>query len=424
MLWKKTGRYVGGQRRAMNRLEELRARARRSLDVEPAYGSHIDLLRYIRPTEAAEYVDRLQDLPERVIEQMERVGIDPSEENKAASYVQLDNTVSYRRKLHPDLDLLTLEEALQDEHFINDYYWNLIDVGQDKFTAAAMLHGRAGYVIFTKKGQRVDLPVQTCLFMKSPVSFQAPHNVVVAEEGSTLHVITGCGIIPESVGLHVGITEFYVKSNAIVTFTMIHDWSPTTNVRPRTAAVVEEGGVFVSNYVNLSSKGLATFQSYPSVHLKGDRSRTFMSSIVLGKATSKIDVGSSVLMTGEGTKAEIVSKAISSDASEIVARAKILARSKGSKGHVECRGLMLSDTSRIWAVPELDSTSKEVELTHEAAVGKLAEEEIFYLMSKGLKRDEAVSVLVRGFLEVKAPELPPMLERQIRLAADQSVKGL
>jgi hypothetical protein len=85
---------------------------------------------------------------------------------------------------------------------------------------------------------------------------------------------------------------------------------------------------------------------------------------------------------------------------------------------------MLSDTSRITAVPELDSTASDVELTHEAAVGRLAEEEIFYLMSKGLRRDEAVSVLVRGFLEVKVPGLPPILERQIKYAADQGVKGL
>jgi hypothetical protein len=355
---------------------------------------------------------------------MAGVGIDSKETGKAASYVQLDHSVVYRNKLYQGIDLLTLEEALQDEDFAENYYWRLIDVGQDKFTASAKLYGHAGYVVRTKPGQKVELPVQTCLFMRAPNSFQAPHNVVIAEEGSTLHVVTGCGIVPESVGLHVGISEFYVKKNATVTFTMIHDWAPTTNVRPRTAAAVEDGGVFVSSYVNLSSHGLSSFQSYPSVHLKGDGSRAFLSSIVLGRASSDIDLGSSVLMTGRKAKAEIISKCITRDSSQIVARSKIQANSQDATGHIECRGLMLSDDSRIRAVPELDSTVKDVELTHEAAVGKLAEDEIFYLMAKGLKRDEAISVLVRGFLEVKVPGLPPLLEQQIKYVADQSVKSL
>ena len=405
------------------RMDELDVRAKASLTVEPAYGSHVDIGKYLGLAEDSEKIERMDDLPEGILGRLNNIGIDSKEQSKAGTYVQFDNSVIYK-KLHSNLELLSLEEAVQDERFVQDYYWKLIDVGQDKFTASAKLFGKAGYVIVTKPGQVVDMPVQTCLFIKSPVSFQAPHNVVVADEGSTVHVVTGCGIVPESVGLHVGITEFYVKKGATVTFTMIHDWAPTTHVRPRTAAVVEEGGVFISSYVNLSSKGLASFQSYPSVHLKGDRAMAFLSSLVLGKASSDIDLGSSVLITGRESKAEIVSKSISKDDSKVVARAKIQAKASGSKGHIECRGLMLSDTSRITAVPELDSTAKDVELTHEAAVGRLAEEEIFYLMSKGLKRDEAISVLVRGFLEVKVPGLPPILERQIKYVADQSVKGL
>jgi len=405
------------------RMDELDVRAKASLTVEPAYGSRVDIGKYLGLAEDSEKIERMDDLPEGILGRLNNIGIDSKEQSKAGTYVQFDNSVIYK-KLHSNLELLSLEEAVQDERFVQDYYWKLIDVGQDKFTASAKLFGKAGYVIVTKPGQVVDMPVQTCLFIKSPVSFQAPHNVVVADEGSTVHVVTGCGIVPESVGLHVGITEFYVKKGATVTFTMIHDWAPTTHVRPRTAAVVEEGGVFISSYVNLSSKGLASFQSYPSVHLKGDRARAFLSSLVVGKASSDIDLGSSVLITGRESKAQIVSKSISKDDSKIVARAKIQAKASGSKGHIECRGLMLSDTSRITAVPELDSTAKDVELTHEAAVGRLAEEEIFYLMSKGLKRDEAISVLVRGFLEVKVPGLPPILERQIKYAADQSVKGL
>ncbi|MEM3404317.1 MAG: SufD family Fe-S cluster assembly protein [Nitrososphaeria archaeon] len=406
------------------RIEALNKRASESLAFKPKYGPDIELSKYLKQIPHSEKVDRINALPETLTSKMQNIGIDTKEESKAGSYVQLDHDIVYKKRFYPNVELLTLEEALNDEDFVENYYWRLIDVGQDKFTAAAQLYGHGGYVIKTEEEQKLDVPIQACLLIKSPEAFQAPHNVIVAEAGSTLHVVTGCAVMPESVGLHAGITEFYVKRNATVTFTMIHDWNKVSDVRPRTTAVVEEGGVFINNYINLSPSGLRSLQAYPTVVLKGDNSRAFMSSIVIGSASSYIDLGSAITIMGKGSKAEIVSRSISKDQAQIVARARITAQAPNSKGHIECRGLMLSDGSRIWAVPELDSTIKDVELTHEAAVGRLAEDEIFYLLSRGMSRDEAVSTLVRGFLEVKVPGLPRMLEEQIKLATDISTKGL
>lgn len=406
------------------RIEELNKRALESLQSKPRYGPDIDLSKYLKPITPSERVNGFNAIPEALKSKMRNVGIDTKEESKAGSYIQLDHDMVYKKKLYPNIELLSLEEALKDDEFIENYYWRLIDVGQDKFTAAAKLYGHGGYIIKTKEDQRLDMPIQACLLIKSPEAFQAPHNVIIAETGSTLHVVTGCAVMPESVGLHAGITEFYIKRNATVTFTMIHDWNKVSDVRPRTAAVVEEGGVFINNYINLSPSGLKSLQAYPSVLLRGEGSRAFMSSIVIGSSSSYIDLGSAITIMGKNSKAEIVSRSISKDKAQIVARAKITAQAPNSKGHIECRGLMLSDGSKIWAVPELDSTVKDVELTHEAAVGRLAEDEIFYLLSRGMNRDEAVSTLVRGFLEVKAPGLPKMLEEQIKLAMDISTRGL
>ncbi|MGQ9781943.1 MAG: SufB/SufD family protein [Nitrososphaeria archaeon] len=410
--------------RTEDRLKALNKRAGESIGIKPKYGPDIDLAQYLNPIPSTEAVSSMNSIPEDVVRRLQDVGLDPMEQSKAGSYIQLDHDIIYKKKFYKNVDLLSLEEAQQDQDFIEDYYWRLIDVGQDKFTAAAQLYGHGGYVIIAKERQSIDVPIQACLLIKSRQAFQAPHNVIVAEPGSKVHVVTGCAAMPESVGLHAGITEFYVKENATVTFTMIHDWTKVTDVRPRTAAIVEDGGAFISNYLNLSPSGLRSLQSYPSVNLNGENSRSFMSSIVIGRSSSYIDIGSEISIYGKNSGAEIVSRSISLDSSQIVARARIAAHASDSRGHIECRGLMLSDSSHILTVPELDSTVKDVELTHEAAVGKLAEEEIFYLLSRGMNREEAISTLVRGFLEIKIPNLPPILERQIKLAMDLSTRGL
>jgi Fe-S cluster assembly scaffold protein SufB len=405
-------------------LEALNKKAGESLDVKARYGPDVDLAQYLKTNPPISTVSKIELMPKKIIERLKNVGIDPKEKEKAGSYIQLDHNIVYKKRFYSNIDLLSLEEVLHDEEFIQKYYWKLIDVGQDKFTAAAQLYGHGGYIIKTKKNQKMDIPIQACLLIKSKEAFQAPHNVIIAEPGSTLHVVTGCTAMPESVGLHAGITEFYIKKKATVTFTMIHDWSNVTNVRPRTAAIVEEDGVFINNYLNFSPSGLKSLQSYPFVHLKGDNSRAFMSSIIVGRATSNIDLGSAITMSGKNSKGEIISRSISKESSQIIARARIISQASGTKGHIECRGLIMSDNSRIWTVPELDSTVKDVELTHEAAVGKLAEDEIFYLLSKGMTRDEAISTLVRGFLDVKITGLPQILEKQIKLVADLSAKSL
>ncbi|MEM2740937.1 MAG: SufD family Fe-S cluster assembly protein, partial [Nitrososphaeria archaeon] len=165
-------------------------------------------------------------------------------------------------------------------------------------------------------------------------------------------------------------------------------------------------------------------QSYPTVYLKGEKSNTFMSSLIVGRSNSYIDLGSAVKITGKNSCAEIISRSVSTDSSKIVSRARISSEAPGVKGHIECRGLILNDGSGIWTVPELDSTVKDVELTHEAAVGKLSEEVIFYLLTKGVGRDEAISMLVRGFLEVKVPNLPTLLENQIKILMETGTKFL
>ncbi len=249
---------------------------------------------------------------------------------------------------------------------------------------------------------------------------QNVHNIIIAEEGSELHIITGCTIAThEEPGLHLGVSEFYIKKNAKITFTMIHSWNPETAVRPRSAAIIEENGLFMSNY--LMMKPVRSLQMYPSARCVGENSTVRFNSVLVTGAGSSLDVGSRVILAARGARAEIISRAITTGG-KIIARGYIEGNAPDVKGHLECRGLILGEKGVIHAIPELLGNLAGIDLSHEAAVGKIAEEEVIYLMARGLTREEATAAIVRGFLRVDIEGLPPLLSDEIRRAIAASEK--
>ena len=245
---------------------------------------------------------------------------------------------------------------------------------------------------------------------------QHVHNIVIAEEGSELNIITGCTVAPRvRSALHVGVSEFYVKKDARLTFTMIHNWAPEVAVRPRTAAIVEENGVFLSNYICM--KPVKTLQAYPTAYCVGDNATVRFNSVLLAPEGSNIDVGARVYLRARGCRAEAISKAVTTGGS-IVARGHFIGEAEGGKAHLECRGLILSDKGNIHAIPELEGSVKDLEMTHEAAVGKIAPEEIEYLMARGLTSEEATAAIVRGFLDIEMKGVPESIGEEIRRALE------
>jgi Fe-S cluster assembly scaffold protein SufB len=289
-----------------------------------------------------------------------------------------------------------------------EYLWRLVDPAADKYTALAALRGRGGYFIKVKRGVKVEEPIMACLYM-SYGGLQAPHNIVVIEEGAEATVYTGCTIAPEVLGLHVGISEFYVGKSAKLRFIMVHSWNRVSHVRPRTIVSVDHGGEYISYYVNMAR--VKTLQTYPKVHLADD-AKAFLASILLGLGKADIDVGSSVYIHGNNSGAELVSRALARDEAKIFMRALILGEGV-SRGHIDCRGLMLSDKASIQTVPELIAKNPNVMLTHEASIGRLAEDEINYLVSKGFSKEDAVSALIRGFASIDIKGLPDRVRSYI-----------
>jgi len=221
-------------------------------------------------------------------------------------------------------------------------------------------------------------------------------------------------------GIHVGISEFFVKKNAKLSFTMIHNWAEDMEVRPRSVARVEAGGLFLNNYICM--KPVRSIQMYPTTHLVGEDAVARFYSIIVGSPGSEHDIGGRIFLKKRGNRAEIVARTIS-NGGNIIARGHLIGEVPDIKAHLECRGLLLNG-GLIHAVPELEGHVDGVELSHEAAVGKIAQEEIAYLMSRGLSEDEATATIVRGFLSVDIPGLPPQLQAEIDRAIEESDKDV
>jgi Fe-S cluster assembly scaffold protein SufB len=391
-----------------------RERAEKAGKKRAAFGPDVDPGAYSAGAPDHGRIRDLGELPAETRERAREVGMEADETCRAGSFFQMDHSVILSSSQRSGLEVMDINEARQRYDWLSGYWWRAVAVDADKYTAEAELNQNRGYFLRALPGARAEFPLQACLFMSEEGLAQNVHNVIIAEEGSELHIITGCATAASvRSGLHVGVSEFYVKRGARLTFTMIHSWAEDMVVRPRSAAVVEEEGVFLSNYVCM--KPVRSLQMFPTVTCAGENATVRFNNILYAPAGSEMDVGSQVLLKARGSRAEVVSRAITAGGS-IIARGRLVGEVPEVKAHLECRGLILADEGRIHAVPELEGRVKNVDMSHEAAVGKIAEEEIEYLMARGLTGDEATAAIVRGFLDVEITGLPPGLEQEMKRA--------
>ena len=388
-----------------------------------ALGEDIDLNSYISSAEEQPYQADPSQLPARVKEQMLGTGVildDVSQ--RSGTYIQMDNAPVHTSVRQEGVEVMAVSQALEKYDWMADYWWQAVAVDTDKYTANVELSQNDGYFIRALPGYKTIFPVQACLYLSKVRLAQKVHNIIIAEEDSELHIITGCTTaFREDPGLHMGVSEFYIKRGAKVTFTMIHSWNPKVAVRPRTAAIVEENGLFISNYVLM--KPVHSLQMYPAAKCVGENATVRYNSILVAATGSSLDVGSRVLLNAKGAKTEIVARAITTGGN-INARGYIEGNAPEVKGHLECRGLILQGEGTIHAIPELKGTLAGIDLSHEAAIGKIAEEEVEYLMARGLTRTEATATIVRGFIRVDIEGLPPLLSVELERAIEASEQEL
>jgi len=402
--------------------EEKEALAKEAREKVATYGTDIDLEAFSSETEAHPYQENLSAFPFSDQEQMLKAGVDLSARNRSGTFIQKDHSVVHCSASQEGMEIMDIDQAREKYDWLHDYWWKAVPVNMDKYTARAELHQEHGYFIRSLPGARSIYPLQACLYLEEDNLAQDIHNIVIAEEGSELHIITGCATGPHvKSGLHVGISEFYVKKGAKLTFTMIHNWAENMAIRPRSATIVEEEGLFLSNYVCMQPVG--TLQMYPVTYLVGENATARYNSILIATPGSEMDMGSRVFLKAKGARAEIISRAITTGG-KIIARGHIIGEVPGIKAHLECKGLILSDEGIIHAIPELEGYRQEVDLSHEAAVGKIAQEEVEYLMARGLSQEEATATIVRGFLNVEIEGLPAELKKEMDKAVEISEKSL
>jgi Fe-S cluster assembly scaffold protein SufB len=407
----------------MPSLEELKESASKVRNKKAVHGPDINLDEFEKAPVTHRYLadEELCTLPKEEQKQLVMAGLDVSEKERGGTFIQKDTTVIHCDTNQEDIEVMPIRQALEKHGWIRDYYWKLVSVDTDKYTAAVELDLHDGYVIRALPGSKSIYPIQACLYLDKEGLQQNVHNIIIAEEDSELHILTGCATSPHlKRGAHLGISEFFVKKNAKLSFTMIHNWAEDMVVRPRSVAEVEKGGLFLNNYICM--KPVKSIQMYPTTHLVGEDAVARFYSIIVGSPGSEYDVGSRIFLKKPGTRGEIVARTIS-NGGKIVARGDLIGEVPGIKAHLECRGLILNG-GIIHAIPELEGYADGVEMSHEAAVGKIAQEEIAYLMSRGISEDEATATIVRGFLSVDIPGLPPQLKAEIDRAIETSDKDM
>ena len=371
--------------------------------------SNVNLSRYsFSGNENAAPIEDLASLPAEDKERLVLAGIDVNDRSVSGAFMQLNHAGVHCQTNHEGLDLMDIRTALKKFDGLPQYFWKLLDPDKDEFTRLTREHCNGGYFVRARKGARISQPVQSCMFIKGHSSGQSIHNIVIVEEGAELHILGGCATAHDANDTaHLGITEYYVEKGGKLTFTMIHNWGTSTTVRPRSAGIVEAGGEFQNNYILL--KPVADLQMYPTMKLQGQGAVARFNSVIVDPTGSYVDSGNRIELNAPDTRGEIISRTLTTGGT-IINRGFIGASAAPARGHLECKGLILGG-GRIHAIPELDSNQDGVELSHEAAVGKIAQEEIEYLMARGLDEDEAASTIVRGFLNVDIMGLPLPLKK-------------
>ena len=366
---------------------------------------------YVRPK--TDMKSDWKDVPQDIKDTFERLGI-PQAERKSLAGVgaQYDSELVYhnvRDEVAAQGVVYTdMESALKGEYanMVHKYFMKLVTPRDHKFAA---LHGAVwsgGSFVYVPKGVQVSIPLQSYFRLNAKGAGQFEHTLIIVDEGASLHFIEGCSAPKYNVAnLHAGCVELYVKKNAKLRYSTIENWSKNMYNLNTKRALVEEGGVI--EWVS-GSFGSHVGCLYPMSVLQGEGARMEFTGITFAGAGQDLDTGAKVVHAAPNTTSHISTKSIARDGgvSNFRSSVVVLPNAKGSKSSVSCESLMLDDRSRSDTIPAMDIRCDAVDVGHEAKIGRISEEAIFYLMSRGMTEEDARALIVGGFAEPIAKELP------------------
>lgn len=370
-----------------------------------------NIVTYVRPK--SKMSAKWSEVPKDIKDTFERLGIPQAEQKSLAGVgAQYDSELVYhnvRAEVAAQGVVYTdLESAMHGEYadMIRTHFMHLVKPQEHKFAA---LHGAVwsgGSFVYVPKGVSVTIPLQSYFRLNAPGAGQFEHTLIIVDEGAYLHFIEGCSAPKYNVAnLHAGCVELYVGKNAKLRYSTIENWSKNMYNLNTKRAIVEEGGTI--EWVS-GSFGSHVSYLYPMSILKGDDSRMEFTGITFAGEGQNLDTGAKVVHTGKRTSSYINTKSISKDGgiSTFRSSVQIGKQASGSKASVSCQSLMLDDISRSDTVPAMDIRTRDANVGHEAKIGRISDEAVFYLMSRGISEEDARAMIVSGFADDLSKELP------------------
>ena len=366
---------------------------------------------YVRPN--TKMANDWEHVPEDIKETFERLGIPQSERKSLAGVgAQYDSELVYHNVKDEvagqGVVYTDLESAMHGEYrqMIEEYFMKLVTPRDHKFRA---LHGAVwsgGSFVYVPKGVQVSIPLQSYFRLNSKGAGQFEHTLIIVDEGASLHFIEGCSAPKYNVAnLHAGCVELYVKKNAKLRYSTIENWSKNMYNLNTKRAIVEEGGTV--EWVS-GSFGSHVGYLYPMTILKGDNSKMEFTGVTFAGEGQNLDTGAKVVHTGKNTSSYINTKSISKSGGISTFRSSVVVQKQahGAKSAVSCESLMLDSVSRSDTIPAMDIRCKDCAVGHEAKIGSISDDTVFYLMSRGISEEDARALIVSGFADNVSKELP------------------
>ncbi|MCA1712288.1 MAG: Fe-S cluster assembly protein SufB [Actinobacteria bacterium] len=372
------------------------------------------------------------DLPADIKNTYDKLGIPEAEKQRLVAGVaaQYESEVVYH-SIRQDLEekgvlFLDTDTALKEQpELFREYFGTVIPVGDNKFAALNTAVWSGGSFIYVPPGVKVDIPLQAYFRINTENMGQFERTLIIADEGSSVHYVEGCTApIYSSDSLHSAVVEIIVKKDAHVRYTTIQNWSNNVYNLVTKRTSVAEGGRMEWIDGNIGSK---VTMKYPACYLLGERASGETLSIAFAGPGQHQDAGAKMVHAAPNTTSNIVSKSVARGGGRTSYRGLVQVQegAHGSKANVKCDALLVDTISRSDTYPYVDVREDDVSMGHEATVSKVGEDQMFYLMSRGMTDDEAMAMVVRGFVEPVARELPMEyaleLNRLIELQMEGSV---
>jgi feS assembly protein sufB len=353
------------------------------------------------------------EVPQDIKDTFDRLGIPEAEKTSLAGVgAQFDSELVYhniRKEIAAQGVIYSdVESALHGEYgdMIREHFMKLVTPRDHKFAA---LHGAVwsgGSFVYVPKGVKLDIPLQSYFRLNSPGAGQFEHTLIIVEEDAYLHFIEGCSAPKYSVAnLHAGCVEIFIRKNAKVRYSTIENWSKNMYNLNTKRAIVEEGGSI--EWVS-GSFGSRVSYLYPMSILNGEGARAEFNGVTFAGAGQDLDTGAKIVHNAPNTTSYINSRSISKGGGRNTYRSSIYIseKAKNSKSAVTCESLMLDNISTSDTIPVMDVRTKDADVGHEASIGRISDESIFYLMSRGFSEEDAKAMIVSGFADNISKELP------------------